>query len=54
MMTQRVHESKSQRNSQIKVVGSWQHTEEVPPAFKWLMSLLLQKDNERKREVNDD
>ena len=46
---------KNQRDSQtIKVVTSWQHTEEVPLAFKRLMNLLLQKGNEKKREVNDD
>ncbi|MBL7125150.1 MAG: hypothetical protein ISS51_03530 [Dehalococcoidales bacterium] len=45
----------SQRDSQIKVVATdWHYTEEPSPAFKRLMSLLLQKGNERKREVNDD
>jgi hypothetical protein len=34
---------KSQRDSQIEVVTSWQHTEEVPPAFKRLMMLLLRE-----------
>ena len=54
MIVQRVRNSKNQRNSQIKVTVNWQHTQEVSPAFKQLMSLLLQKGNERKREVNDD
>lgn len=53
MIAQRAHNSKNQRNSQIKVVTRWQHIEEVSPAFKRLMSLLLQKGNERKKEVND-
>ncbi len=53
MMVQRVRNSKNSRNSQIKVVTHWQHIEEVPLAFKHLMSLLLQKGNERKKEVND-
>ena len=54
MIAQRVHNNKNQRNSQIKVVTRWDYTEEVPPAFKRLMSLLLQKGNKKKREVNDD
>ena len=54
MIVQRVHSSKNQRNSQIKVVTRWQHTEEVSLAFKRLMSLLLQKGKERKREVADE
>ena len=41
MIVQRVHNSKNQRNSQTKVVTRWQHTEEVPLAFKRLMMLLL-------------
>ena len=46
---------KTQRDSQIiKVVTRWDYTEEPSPAFKRLMSLLLQKGKERKREVNDD
>jgi len=53
MIIQRVRNSKNQRNSQIKVVTRWQHIEEAPPAFKRLMSALLQKGNERKKEVND-
>ena len=43
--------SKSQRNSQIKVVTSWQHTEEVPPAFKRLMALLLQPRENQPKET---
>ena len=32
---------------QIKVVASWQHTQEVSPAFKRLMMCLLQpRDNQ--------
>lgn len=54
MIVQRVHNSKNQRNSQINVVTRWDYTEEPSPAFKRLMSLLLQKDKERKREVADD
>ena len=46
--------SKNQRDSQIKVATDWRYTEEPSPAFKRLMSLLLQKGTERKREVNDD
>jgi len=46
--------NKNQRNSQIKVICNWHHTEEVSPAFKHLMSLLLQKGNKMEREVNDD
>ena len=53
MIVQRTHNSKNQRDSQIKMVTNWQYTEEVSPTFKRLMSLLLQKGNERKREVND-
>jgi hypothetical protein len=54
MIVQRVHNSKNQRDSQIKVVTRWDYTEEPSPAFKRLMSLLLQKGKERKREVADD
>ena len=54
MIVQRVHNNKKQRHTQIKVVTRWDYTEEVPPAFKRLMSLLLQKGNEGKREVSDD
>lgn len=33
----------SQRNTQIKVVTSWQHTQELSPAFRRLMRLLLER-----------
>ena len=33
--------SKSQRHRQIKVSLNWQFTDEVTPAFKRLMTLLL-------------
>ena len=45
---------KSQRNSQIKVVTRWDYTEEPSPAFKRLISLLLQKGSEAKTEGRDD
>jgi hypothetical protein len=35
--------NKSQRDSQIKVVTNWQHTQEANPAFRRLMLLLLQE-----------
>ena len=54
MIAQRAHNSKNQRNSHIEVVTCWQYIEEVSPAFKRLMSSLLQKGNERKKEVADD
>jgi len=54
MIVQRVHNNKKQRHTQIKVVTRWDYTEEPSPAFKRLMSLLLQKGKERKREVADD
>ena len=37
----------SQRDSQIKVVTNWQHTDEVSPAFKRLMMLLLSDRSEK-------
>ena len=33
--------SKSQRDSQIKVVTDWKYTQEISPAFRRLMMLLL-------------
>lgn len=54
MIVQGTHNRKNQKHGQIEVSVNWQHTEEVSPAFKRLMSLLLQKNNERKSEVNDD
>ena len=39
--------------NKIKVVTRWGYTEEVSPAFKRLMSLLLQKSNGNKKEVKD-
>lgn len=33
---------KSQRDSQIKVVTNWQHTEQVSSGFRRLMCLLLE------------
>ena len=45
---------KKQKDSQTRVaVTNWHYTKEPSPAFKRLMSLLLHKGNERKREVND-
>jgi len=47
---------KSQRDSQIKVTTSWQHTQELTPAFKKLMSLLLKprpETNNRKEESDE-
>lgn len=38
---------KSQRDSKIKLITSWQHVEEVPPAFKRLMELLLTETSEK-------
>ena len=52
MIVQRTHNSKNQRDSQIKVVTNWQHTEEVSPALKRLMMLLLEP--REKRRVNRD
>ncbi len=40
--------------NQIKVITNWQHIEQPSPAFKRLMSLLLQKDSEAKKEDKDD
>ena len=35
--------TKNQKYSQIEVVASWQHTQEVSLTFKRLMMLLLQE-----------
>ena len=41
-MDQRVNNTrKSKKHSQIKVVTRWDYKEEVTPAFKRLMALLL-------------
>ena len=40
--------SKSRKDSKIKVITNWQHTEEVPLAFKRLMALLLHQKIEPK------
>ena len=46
--------NKSQRNSKITVITNWQHAQEVPPAFKRLMALLLEdKERERSDEQRD-
>lgn len=48
--------SKSHKHSQIEVVTNWQHIEEVSPAFKKLMSLLLKprsETNNRKEESDE-
>lgn len=40
--------NKTRRSSEMKVGVHWQHTEEISPAFKRLMVLLLQPlDNQR-------
>ena len=54
MIVQGAHNRKNQKHGQIKVFVNWQHTEEVSPAFKRLISLLLQKGNEAKTEGRDD
>jgi len=46
--------NKSQRNSQVKVTTNWHYTEEMPPAFKWLMSLLLREKSEESRDEQRD
>jgi len=43
-------QNKSQKSSQVKLITNWQYTEEVPPAFKLLVSLLLQKGNKTGKE----
>jgi len=48
--------SESQRHSQIKVATIWQPTQEVSPAFKRLMQLLLcanngGKDGDRRERI---
>ena len=43
--------NKSQRNSRIVVITNWQHAQEVPPAFKRLMVLLLE---DKGREIRDE
>jgi len=53
-MEEHLVKNKSQRDSQIKVITNWQHTEQPSPAFKRLMNLLLQKGKEREREGTDD
>ena len=45
--------SKNQSDNQIKVSVYWQYGE-PNPSFKRLMSLLLRKGDETKREVRDD
>ena len=43
-----------QRGKEIKVVTNWQRTEEIPPAFKRLMALLLEnKEGKRSDEQRD-
>lgn len=54
MIVQGARNRKNQKHGQIKVSVNWRHTEEMPPAFKRLISLLLQNSNETKKEVNDD
>ena len=49
MIVQGAHNIKNQKHGQIKVSVNWQHNKEVSPAFKQLMSLLLQKGKERKK-----
>ena len=48
--------SKKQRNSQVKLITCWQNTQEVTPAFRRLMALLLQQKTEPKgkEEGNDE
>ncbi|MFC1874871.1 hypothetical protein ACFLY3_01770 [Chloroflexota bacterium] len=53
MINQDIKKGKEQI-SLCNVAVNWQHTEQPSPAFKRLMSLLLQKGKERKKEVNDD
>jgi len=46
--------NKRQTNSKITVIANWQHAQEVPPAFKRLMALLLEdKERERSDEQRD-
>jgi len=56
MESRKAKSSKSQKDSQCKVITNWQHTQEVSPAFKRLMMLLLQERNgngeQRRREDN--
>ena len=54
MIVQRADNSENQTHGQIKVSVNWQHTEEMSPAFKRLMRLLLHKSKETKKEVSDD
>ena len=34
--------NKGRTNGQIEVAVSWQHTAEISPEFKWVMTRLLQ------------
>ncbi len=44
----------SQKDIQIRVVTNWQHTQELSPAFRRLMVLLLEpKHHEEGSEVKD-
>lgn len=43
--------NKRQRNSRIVVIANWQRAQEVPPAFKRLMALLLE---DKGREIRDE
>jgi len=45
---------KTSRCELIKISVNWERIPQPNPAFKRLMSLLLQEGKERKREVNDD
>ena len=54
MIVQRAHNIKNQKHGQIKVSVNWKQTEEVSPAFKRLMRLLLQAGNETKGDDRDD
>ena len=43
--------NESRRNSKIAVITNWQHAQEVSPAFKRLMALLLE---DKEREISDE
>ena len=40
------------KNSPIRIVANWQHTQETTPAFKRLMMLLLQPPDNQRIEIS--
>ena len=43
--------NKSQSGSQVKLIANWQYIDEMPPAFKRLMMVLLNPRNNQSAEA---